>query len=163
MPFPIWSERVKNELNVLKGLGALEVDSVVEAEDKVQFVINVRAKGLVKDTGTGALVPQLTHRIQIEINREFPYPGGIRFLWLSPIFHPNIDPYETGYICLNVLKTWSQLNDLSTTLKALEMLVTHPNPSDPLNYPMCLEATRYFIEHPPTPDEEKDDDILVID
>lgn len=50
----------------------------------------------------------------------------------------------TGYICLNVLKKWSRLSDLETTVKALEMLVENPNPDDPLNYPICSEATDFF-------------------
>ncbi|MBD3188801.1 hypothetical protein GF325_18375 [Candidatus Bathyarchaeota archaeon] len=141
-------------------MGVLEDGSLNENEDTVQFIIRVHAKGFVKEGED--LKPTYNHRIQIEINREFPYPGGIKFLWLSPIFHPNIDPYETGYICLNVLKKWSQLSDLSTTVKALEMLITHPNPEDPLNYPTCLEAAQYFFENPPS-DEDEDDDILIID
>jgi ubiquitin-protein ligase len=161
LPEPIFVERVRNELRVLKELGVLEEDSLIENPDlTVQFVVRIYAKGLVKND-IGELVKQYNHRIQITILREFPYPGGIKFLWLSPIFHPNIDPYETGYICLNVLKKWSQLSDLSTTIKALEMLVEHPNPEDPLNYPMCLEATQYFIDHPPA-EEDDDDDILII-
>nr|MDO8116082.1 ubiquitin-conjugating enzyme E2 [Candidatus Sigynarchaeota archaeon] len=161
LPLPIWQERVKNELEVLRNMGALIDSTVVDLGEAMQFVINVRAKGLVKDSNN-QLVPQLDHQIQIEINRDFPYPGGIKFLWRSPIFHPNIDPYETGYICLNVLKKWSQLSDLSTTVKALSMLITHPNPEDPLNYPTCLEAAKYFFENPPS-EESNDDDILVID
>jgi ubiquitin-protein ligase len=162
LPLVIWTERVKNELDVLRKMRILEEQTIATTEEIVRFVINVRSKGFVKDAASGKLVPQLNHRIQIEINRQFPYPGGIKFLWLSPIFHPNIDPYETGYICLNVLKKWSQLSDLSTTVKALEMLITHPNPEDPLNYKTCLEAAKYFADNPPK-EEEKDDDILVID
>jgi ubiquitin-protein ligase len=161
LPESIWQERVKNELNVLRELNALEEDSIIDMGDRVQAVLRFKSKGLVKEEN-GGLVPQLDHRVQIEINREFPYPGGIKFIWLSPIFHPNIDPYETGYICLNVLKKWSQLSDLSTTIKALEMLVSHPNPTDPLNYPTCLEAAQYFTDNPPS-EEEEEEDILVID
>jgi ubiquitin-protein ligase len=161
LPLTIWQERVRNELDVLRKMSIVEEQSVVASDEIVRFILNIRSKGLVKDAA-GKLIPQTSHRIQIEINRQFPYPGGIKFLWLSPIFHPNIDPYETGYICLNVLKKWSQLSDLSTTVKALEMLVSHPNPEDPLNYKTCLEAAKYFADNPPK-EEEKDDDILVID
>ena len=146
---------------MLRQMGILEETSLVSGTETVQFVIRVKSKGLVKDDG-GNLVPQLQHRIQIEINRQFPYPGGIKFQWLSPIFHPNIDPYVTGYICLNVLKKWSQLSDLTTTVKALEMLITHPNPEDPLNYPSCLESAQYFTDNPPQ-EEENEDDIKVVD
>ncbi|MFX0105990.1 MAG: ubiquitin-conjugating enzyme E2, partial [Candidatus Hodarchaeota archaeon] len=50
----------------------------------------------------------------------------------------------TGYICLNVLKQWSRLSDLETTIKALQKLVENPNPEDPLNYSICLEAAEFF-------------------
>ncbi|MHA1681736.1 MAG: ubiquitin-conjugating enzyme E2 [Promethearchaeota archaeon] len=160
LPKEIWVSRIQNELNVLRNMGVLEEDSVKEGEESLLFIIRIHAKGYIKEKNE--LVYTYEHRVQIEINREFPYPGGIKFLWLSPIFHPNIDPYETGYICLNVLKKWSQLSDLSTTVKALEMLITHPNPEDPLNYPTCLEAAQYFFDNPPGEDDD-DDDILVID
>ncbi|MHA1793362.1 MAG: ubiquitin-conjugating enzyme E2 [Promethearchaeota archaeon] len=160
LPYEIWKERINNELKTLRENGALEEDSVEMGDDVIKFIIKFNAKGLVKDDSNN-LVTIFRHRVQIEINRKFPYPGGIKFIWLSPIFHPNIDPYETGYICLNVLKKWSQLNDLNTTLKALEMLVKHPNPEDPLNYPTCLEAAQYFFENPPS-EEDDDDDIVII-
>jgi len=79
----------------------------------------------------------------------------------------------TGYICLNVLKKWSRLADLETTLKALHMLVENPNPDDPLNYDICLEATEFFRENPmekireqfdfQEPEEDEDDDIIIIE
>ncbi|MHA1371913.1 MAG: ubiquitin-conjugating enzyme E2 [Promethearchaeota archaeon] len=162
LPFDIWQARVNNEINILREMGVLEEDSLIETEGTVTFVVNITARGLVKDRNSNSLIPMLNHKIKIEINRKFPYPGGVKFHWLSEIFHPNIDPYETGYICLNVLKKWSQLSDLTTTIKALKMLVEHPNPSDPLKYPTCLEAAQYFFEHPPD-EEEENDDILIID
>jgi ubiquitin-protein ligase len=115
----------------------------------------------------------------------FPYPGGINFSWLSEIFHPNIDPLEksssseqgTGYICLNILRKWSRLSDLVTTVKALRILVENPNPDDPLDYPGCSEAAKYFKKHKIEKlkkkysseidlqdlDDDKDDDIIIID
>jgi len=48
---------------------------------------------------------------------------------------------------LNVLKKWSRLSDLANTVKALEMLIEHPNPDDPLKYDICSEATEFFKEH----------------
>lgn len=162
LPHEIWLQRVENELKLLRDMGVLETETLSESQNAFQAVLNVRGKGLVKDFNTNELTPQWNHRIQIEINRAFPYPGGIQFHWLSEIFHPNIDPYETGYICLNVLKKWSQLSDLSTTVKALKMLIEHPNPEDPLNYPTCLEAAGYFTEHPPGEDDDDEDDILII-
>ena len=108
---------------------------------------------------------------------------GINFAWYSDVFHPNIHPVElsssdkpgTGYICLNVLKRWSRLSDLETTVKALKLLVENPNPDDPLNYPICTEAAEFFKQN--TMEElrvqynikeeevvaEESDDIIIID
>ena len=144
------------------------------------MVINVKALGFLKEGAE--LIPIRNHRIGLRIERAFPYPGGITFSWQSQIFHPNIHPIEyispagesgTGYICLNVLKKWSRLSDLETTVKALQMLIENPNPDDPLNYDICLEAADFFRDNPMSEirekfdfedvEEEDDDDIIVID
>ena len=101
------------------------------------------------------LLAKESHKIHLRLNRMFPYPGGVDFSWLTEIFHPNINSVEksfssepgTGYICLNILKQWSRLSDLVTIVKALEILVENPNPDDPLDYPLCLEAAKYFKKH----------------
>ncbi|MFX1425767.1 MAG: ubiquitin-conjugating enzyme E2 [Promethearchaeota archaeon] len=129
------------------------------------------------------LLPKDSHNIHLRLNRMFPYPGGVDFSWLTEIFHPNIDSVEksfsseqgTGYICLNILKQWSRLSDLVTIVKALEILVENPNPDDPLDYPYCLEAAKYFKKHKieklkkkyssasDLKETEEEDDIIVID
>ncbi len=77
-------------MDVLRNMNALVESSVQDFGETIQFLINVRAKGLVKNSNN-QLVPAMDHQIQIEINRDFPYPGGIKFLWRSPIFHPTFD------------------------------------------------------------------------
>lgn len=129
------------------------------------------------------LLPKDSHNIHLRLNRMFPYPGGVDFSWLSEIFHPNIDSVDksfsseqgTGYICLNILKQWSRLSDLVTIVKALEILVQNPNPDDPLDYPYCLEAAKYFKKHKieklkkkysserDLKETKEEDDIIVID
>jgi ubiquitin-protein ligase len=148
----------------------------------VDLILNLKALGFVKKNGD--LIPKKNHRIYLKINRSFPYPGGIDFSWLSNIFHPNIHPVElslskesgTGYICLNVLKKWSRLSDLVTTVKALKILIESPNPEDPLNYPECTKAAKFFKkqnieelkkkysngENFKESEKEEDDDIIII-
>ncbi len=184
LPKEIWKDRVDNEIKCLESLQVIEPGSVVNEEESVNFIINIEALGFIMGNVEGKidLTPKKHHRIALKINRSFPYPGGIDFLWNSDIFHPNIHPVDsnyfqekgTGYICLNVLKKWSRLSDLETTAKALKMLVENPNPEDPLKYPICLEAAEFFklnsmeglrekfkIENAKS--EEKTDDIIVID
>ena len=182
LPFEIWKDRIENELVNIKKLRVLEENSVIKGDTSIEFTINIKALGLIQNKGE--LIPQRSHRIFLKINRSFPYPGGIDFSWITNIFHPNIHPIQiplggsgTGYICLNVLKKWSRLSDLETTIKALKSLVENPNPDDPLNYAVCLEAAELFrkksmeifkeelkitaeeIEEK----EEEDEDIIIID
>ena len=184
LPFEIWKDRIENEIQSLTNLKVLDQDSLMRhdanEESFVEMMINVKALGFLKEGAE--LIPIRTHKIGLRIERAFPYPGGITFSWQSQIFHPNIHPIEyispageagTGYICLNVLKKWSRLSDLETTVKALQMLIENPNPDDPLNYDICLEAADFFRDNPMSEirekfdfedvEEEDDDDIIVID
>lgn len=181
LPKEIWNDRITNELRSLERLGVLDQSSITRADGTVEFRLKIKATGFIK-RGT-ELIPKKTHIVSLTINRAFPYPGGISFIWISDIFHPNINPLEvtgsneasTGYICLNVLKKWSRLSDLETTVKALQMLVENPNPDDPLNYDVCLEAAEFFANNPMdklleqydfdaiADDEDDDDDIIIIE
>lgn len=186
LPFEIWKDRVENELKNINRMKVLEENSIIRGNKSVEFIINIKTLGYIQVKWK--MIPQRTHKIFLKINRSFPYPGGIDFSWFSNIFHPNIHPVEnssekpgTGYICLNVLKKWSRLSDLETTIKALKILIEKPNPEDPLNYPMCAEAATFFknktmkeleneltgkyedIVEEEAEEEEEDDEILIIE
>jgi ubiquitin-protein ligase len=186
LPLEIWKDRVENELNDLKNLNVLEKGSIIKRENAIELIINFESLGFIKKQNSEDhdLKPTLKHRVFLKLNRSFPYPGGIDFSWYSEIFHPNIHPVEirnadeagTGYICLNVLKKWSKLSDLKNTINALKKLVENPNPNDPLNYSICLEAAEFFkensmemlrekynIEIEEEKSENEDDDIIIID
>ena len=153
LPYEIWRDRIENELNNLKKFKVLEQNSIKMDTNSVELILNIQALGFIKDITDLAL--KKSHRIYLKINRAFPYPGGIDFSWLSNIYHPNIHPVElsfssglgTGYICLNILKKWSRLSDLAGTVKALKILIENPNSNDPLDYPQCLEAAKYYKKH----------------
>jgi ubiquitin-protein ligase len=153
LPYEIWKDRIENELKSIKNLDVLEENSIKVNNNGVDFILNLKASGFIKEKES--LKPKNSHRIYLKINRSFPYPGGIDFSWLSNIFHPNIHPVElsfsselgTGFICLNILKKWSRLSDLVTTIRALRILVENPNPQDPLDYPQCLEAATFFKKY----------------
>ncbi|MFW9866803.1 MAG: ubiquitin-conjugating enzyme E2 [Candidatus Thorarchaeota archaeon] len=184
LPVEIWKDRVNNEINTLYSLNVIEKDSLVWHDNSVELFINIKVLGFILGDSTEKvnLIPQTSHRIFMKINRSFPYPGGIDFAWYSDIFHPNIHPVElksikkpgTGYICLNILKQWSRLSDLETTVKALQNLVENPNPEDPLKYEVCLKAANFFKKNPidslkkqyeieEIEEELKDDDIIILD
>ncbi|MFX1390364.1 MAG: ubiquitin-conjugating enzyme E2 [Promethearchaeota archaeon] len=181
LPLEIWKDRIENELKSIKNLKVLKESSIVKQDDVVEFMIILNSLGFIESSE--GLIPKRSHRILLKLNRSFPYPGGIDFSWLSNLFHPNIHPIElssetsgTGYICLNVLKKWSRLSDLETTIKALKLLVENPNSDDPLNYTICLRAAEYYKKNPienlkkqfgidesEDKTDELDDDIIMID
>ena len=182
LPLEIWKDRINNEIKILERLKVIEIDSIIWQENNVEFLVTLKALGFIREIANPQnLIPKTSHRVLFKLNRAFPYPGGIDFAWYSNIFHPNIHPVElpysanpgTGYICLNILKQWSRLSDLETTVKALEKLLEYPNPEDPLNYDICLDAADFFkkvdleaiknkFQKGELKDKE-DEDIIIID
>lgn len=71
--------------------------------------------------------------LRISIPPNYPLaPPTIHFA--TRISHPNIS-FTTGEICLTLLTTehWSPVYTLSTTLTAIQQLLTDPQPDSPLN------------------------------
>ena len=71
--------------------------------------------------------------LSIEIPSNYPLaPPKIRFN--TPICHPNVH-FQTGEICLTLLTTehWAPSYTLSSTMSALQMLLTEPGLDSPLN------------------------------
>ncbi|KAJ5754007.1 uncharacterized protein N7511_008160 [Penicillium nucicola] len=71
--------------------------------------------------------------LKIAIPSNYPLsPPTIHFT--TRISHPNIS-FSTGEICLTLLTTehWSPVYTLSTTLTAIQQLLTDPQPDSPLN------------------------------
>ncbi|XP_070112025.1 ubiquitin-conjugating enzyme E2 T isoform X2 [Equus caballus] len=107
-------------------------------------------------------------------SRRYPFePPQIRFL--TPIYHPNID--SAGRICLDVLKlppkgAWRPSLNIATVLTSIQLLMSEPNPDDPLmadissefkyNKPVFLKNARQWTEkharQKPKADEEETPD-----
>ncbi|KAI9032569.1 ubiquitin-conjugating enzyme/RWD-like protein [Phycomyces nitens] len=70
--------------------------------------------------------------LSIAIPRNYPIqPPTIRFI--TTICHPNVH-FKTGEICLDILKTeWSPAWTLQSTILAISLLLSNPEPSSPLN------------------------------
>uniref|UniRef100_T1IND6 Ubiquitin-conjugating enzyme E2 T n=1 Tax=Strigamia maritima TaxID=126957 RepID=T1IND6_STRMM len=73
-------------------------------------------------------------KLEIKIPNKYPFaPPIIQFI--TPIYHPNID--HTGRICLDLLKMppqggWKPSLNLMSILKSIQLLMSLPNPHDPL-------------------------------
>ncbi|XP_075396648.1 ubiquitin-conjugating enzyme E2 T [Tenrec ecaudatus] len=97
-------------------------------------------------------------KLEVIIPERYPFePPQIRFL--TPIYHPNID--SAGRICLDVLKlppkgAWRPSLNLATVLTSIQLLMSEPNPDDPLmadisseykyNKPIFLKNARDWTE-----------------
>uniref|UniRef100_A0A8C8SBK2 Ubiquitin-conjugating enzyme E2 T n=1 Tax=Pelusios castaneus TaxID=367368 RepID=A0A8C8SBK2_9SAUR len=72
--------------------------------------------------------------LEVVVPERYPFePPKIRFL--TPIYHPNID--SAGRICLDILKlppkgAWRPSLNISTLLTSIQLLMSEPNPDDPL-------------------------------
>ncbi|KAI8055975.1 ubiquitin-conjugating enzyme/RWD-like protein [Syncephalis plumigaleata] len=70
--------------------------------------------------------------LRIQVPDRYPLqPPHIEFV--TRICHPNVR-FTTGEICLDILKTaWSPAWTLRSTCLAIALLLSHPEPSSPLN------------------------------
>ncbi|KAI8146414.1 ubiquitin-conjugating enzyme/RWD-like protein [Fennellomyces sp. T-0311] len=70
--------------------------------------------------------------LTIQIPRNYPiHPPTMQFT--TKICHPNVH-FKTGEICLDILKTeWSPAWTLKSTVLAVSLLLSNPEPSSPLN------------------------------
>ncbi|XP_037540054.1 ubiquitin-conjugating enzyme E2 T [Nematolebias whitei] len=72
--------------------------------------------------------------LEVKVPERYPFePPKIRFL--TPIYHPNID--NSGRICHDALKlppkgAWKPSLNISTVLTSIQLLMSEPNPDDPL-------------------------------
>jgi ubiquitin-conjugating enzyme E2 T len=69
----------------------------------------------------------------------------VRFI--TPIYHPNID--DGGRICLDTLVqqpkgAWTPSLNISTVLSSIQLLISHPNPDDPL----MADINEVFVNNP---------------
>lgn len=152
-PEMVWKDRVSSELDELRRNNLLGNDPVIDSENNVEIIINLKAWGFIKEDNQPK--PQKSHQFLVKINRSYPHMGSVEILWNSIIFHPNIHPLElkdgksgTGHIGGNILRDWTRASDLLTVVRSLKMLVENPNNNAPLIYEECLEAAKYFKANP---------------
>ena len=122
----------------------------------VKYIVKVKANGYYKPL-LQKPKPQKEHIFEVYVLRNYPFPdisgkrrlgAPIRLLWLSNIFHPNIAPGPgyggTGVVCWEVLKKWLKVFNLLTIIEGVKALIEEPEPDDPLLYPICKSAARWY-------------------
>ncbi|XP_034950238.1 ubiquitin-conjugating enzyme E2 T-like [Chelonus insularis] len=73
-------------------------------------------------------------KLDVKIEDSYPFePPRIKFI--TPVYHPNID--TSGRICMDLLKMppkggWNPTLTLENIFVAVQLLLSHPNPDDPV-------------------------------
>jgi len=129
-----------------------------------RYDVEFKAPGFMLPLKSSVPIPLMDHAVRIFILPNYPFPDDssrlgapIRFEWVTPIFHPNISPGPryggTGVVCWDILKKWVKMFNLKTIVEGLKLLVSNPNPEDPLRLPpICTQAAEYFKKNPMNPD-----------
>ena len=154
LPHEILIRRVKHELDMCNR--KLEHQIEVKNNDLNDPPIIVRVTMLHTPGPTlrdKKLTHRYTHQFVMKITDEYPYEKPI-VRWRTPIFHPNIMVKEDGgHVCTKLLDDWGFNSNLLSFIRALESLLTNPNPYSPWGSKSCMAAAKYFDENeyrPPT-------------
>ncbi|KAM4795854.1 ubiquitin-conjugating enzyme E2 T [Rhinophrynus dorsalis] len=121
------ASRLKRELQILNTEPAPGI-TCWQHENSME---NLRAQIV---GGSGSPYEGGIFNLEVIIPERYPFePPKICFL--TPIYHPNID--TAGRICLDILKlppkgAWRPSLNISTVLTSIQLLMSEPNPDDPL-------------------------------
>ncbi|XP_002717641.1 ubiquitin-conjugating enzyme E2 T [Oryctolagus cuniculus] len=145
------ASRLKRELHML----ATEPPPGITCWQEKDQMDDLRAQIL---GGSNTPYEKGVFKLEVIIPERYPFePPQIRFL--TPIYHPNID--SAGRICLDVLKlppkgAWRPSLNIATVLTSIQLLMSEPNPDDPLmadissefkyNKPVFLKNARLWTE-----------------
>ncbi len=110
-------------------------------EQHTEYRLFLEGCALYRDRGV--MKKRTAHEVLIRLKREYPYPGGIEVVWLTPIFHPNIRESD-GKVCILLVNEWAESQTVKSVAEALKQLLENPNPASPLN----KEAAQYLLKHP---------------
>lgn len=84
--------------------------------------------------------------VEFEFPSQYPFkPPTLKFL--TRIYHPNIDR-ETGSMCLALLKTesWKPSCKIVDILREITVLLSNPNPDDPLDVDVAQQFQTNYAE-----------------
>ena len=155
-PKNLWENRLKYEYDVLTEISKKQPVSFNVNKKMMKYTITFNGIGLIKDDGEN-IKEHYQHTIEVNLNRKFPYPGGLEVKWLSPrnIFHPNLDPPG---ICIDLINRWRPISSLKDVIEGIRWLLQHPNPDDP--YKSKEDVAQWYRTNW---DQIKKDDIVVME
>ena len=137
LPEAVFQRRLQAEFSEMQKAGF----KFLANPSKMGYEIELKAKALQR-VGS-AISVRMEHKFRISLKRSYPYAGGFEVVWLSPIFHPNINDKD-GKVCIHILNDWAASQTIAALVKGIEHMLTHPNVKSPLN----VEAGEYFYFHP---------------
>lgn len=125
LPLPVIKRLSKEYSDVLSGKHAVEYVGIEPTDVDNLSKWKGWLKGPVGTPYEGGLF-----RVGLSVSSEYPFkPPGLEFE--TKIYHCNID--STGGVCLNLLKKeWSPSQTLISLMQTLYVLLSNPNPDDPL-------------------------------
>ena len=138
LPQAVYERRLKAEYEQLRQSGY----SFTISPDFTEYEVTLNAKGFERRDG-GTIVPRNQHKFRLKLKREYPYAGGLEAIWVTPLFHPNIRESD-GKVCIQLINEWAASQTVASVVKAVDYMLTHPNPRSPLN----IEAARFFDDNP---------------
>ncbi len=89
-----------------------------------------------------------THVVEIKlkygVNPEYKYPAYAPLCtFITPIWHPNIGEFNSGIICVDILKdAWTPMMSLDNICSTITLLLLEPNPDSPQN----TAASREYLD-----------------
>jgi len=140
--------RMKRELHMLETEPPAGVSAWPRDESNV-FLLDAEVRGADETPYSGG-----HFKLEVTVPERYPFePPKVRFM--TSIYHPNVD--TSGRICLDILNMppkggWKPSLNISNVLLSIQLLMSEPNPADPLmadiaqeyssNRPLFLQKAR---------------------
>lgn len=129
-----------------------------------KYVVTFTCKGIASINEQGAPQSSELHQVSIYLSRDFPMQEPY-LIWLTPIWHPNIEHQEPHHVCTNNVQNWypgKALDDLVVVLgEMVQYKRYHAEWAQP--WPLDKEAAQWVREYaeprkiigPKTPFDER--------
>jgi ubiquitin-protein ligase len=90
----------------------------------VKYIITFSCLGVVGVLDNGMPKVGREHKVLLQLSKDEPHRDPV-ILWLTEIWHPNIDPDEPRNVCYNSSQTWFGSKPLSDLVQSLAEMATY--------------------------------------